>query len=254
MKFSAQYFAQAEEIILKTIKDYRPELLSNFGLVSPELKSDSSVVTELDKTLEQKLKVALRKFDSSVGFLGEEFGQEGSMMTYWLIDPIDGTESFIRGLPSCRSVLAFVDNNKVEYALAYRFITDDLFTAIRGQGAKKNGQLTLVNKQPINRSWLEFSVNMLSEQGYEMFKKVRPQLAGITIHQDFLHVLDGGLEGLIVYKSAGKIWDYAPRAFLIQEAGGRVSNIGLDTYDIHNFDIIATNPVIYEEITSLLSI
>ena len=253
MKFDQQYFEQAEKIIIDTINAYKPELMANFGLVKAEFKADKSVVTSLDKALEQKLKAALSKFDSSVGFLGEEYGQEGNTSSYWLIDPIDGTESFIRGLPSCRNILTFVDNGQVQYALANRFVTDDLFTAVRGQGTKKNGRPTRVNDQPLSRAWIEFSVRMLEPDGYEMYQKLKPRIASITVHQDFLRILDGSIEGIIVYKSGGQIWDYAPRAFLISEAGGRVVNIGQTTYDIHNFNMIATNAVIFDEIVDLLS-
>jgi myo-inositol-1(or 4)-monophosphatase len=253
MRFDQQYFDQAEKIIIDTINAYKPELMANFGLVKAEFKADKSVVTSLDKTLEEKLKAALSKFDGSVGFLGEEFGREGSTDNYWLIDPIDGTESFIRGLPSCRNILTFISNDQVEYAFANRFVSDDLFTAIRGQGAKKNGQPVRVNEQPLERAWIEFSVKMLDPAGYEMYQKLKPRIASITVHQDFLRILDGSIEGIIVYKSGGEIWDYAPRAFLISEAGGRVANIGQTTYDIHNFNMIATNAVIFDEIVALLS-
>jgi fructose-1,6-bisphosphatase/inositol monophosphatase family enzyme len=96
-------------------------------------------------------------------------------------------------------------------------------------------------------------IRLLDPKGYAMYRKLRPKISGFTLHLDFLVVLDGAIDGIVVYKSDGQIWDYAPRAHLIKEAGGLVANIGKSTYDIHDLDLVATNAVIFDEVHKILS-
>lgn len=251
MNFTEQYFANAQNIIMDVLHKVRPELMAAYGKVAEELKADKSVVTALDKSLEIKLKDALRKFDSAIGFWGEEHGREGNENSFWLIDPIDGTEHFIRGTTG-RNILTFIDGGEPLFALVYRFPTDDLFIAQKGQPTLKNGQPVKLSARPLSRAWLEFSVNMREADGYEIYKNLRPKIAGITVHRDFLEILEGGLEGYVVYKSGGQEWDYAPRALLIEGAGGRVTNVGSDSYDYRDKSLIATTPLIYDQVKRLV--
>ncbi|OGL26076.1 hypothetical protein A3E49_02710 [Candidatus Saccharibacteria bacterium RIFCSPHIGHO2_12_FULL_49_19] len=253
MTFTSDYFRGAQKIIMDLLQEVRPEILRYHGKVEFETKSDKSIVTHLDKELELKLKDVLSAYDSKVGFWGEEHGKEGSAKSYWLIDPIDGTEALVRGLPGVRNILTFIDNDQPVYALAYRLTTDDLFIAERGMPTTKNGKVVKLSDRPLHRSWLEFSVNMRLPAGYVMYQKLRPRVAGITVHRDFLEILEGSLEGLVVYKSPGKEWDYAPRALMIEGAGGAAANIGSDHYDFHNTDLLATSPVVFDEVHKLLS-
>ncbi|HET9850603.1 MAG TPA: inositol monophosphatase family protein [Candidatus Saccharimonadales bacterium] len=252
MNYTSGWFESAQKVIMGVLAEARPELLKFHGNITHELKADRSIVTRLDKELEIKIKDALKKYDGGVGFLGEEYGREGNEKSYWLVDPIDGTEHFTRGLPGARNLLTFIDKNQPQYALAYRFPTDDLFTAIAGRGTTKNGQKVTLSQRPLDRAWLEFSVNMRLSDGYAIYQKLRPKIAGITIHRDFLEILEGALEGIVVYKSAGQVWDYAPRALLIKEAGGKVTNFGKPDYDINDLSLVAVAPSIYEDLVSLL--
>lgn len=252
MSFTEQYFRDAQKVIMGVLDKARPELMAVHGNVAEALKADQSVVTELDKSLEIKLKDALRNFDPSVGFWGEEHGREGSEKSFWLIDPIDGTESFIRGTTSCRNILTFMDNEQPQFALVNRFPTGDLFTAQKGKSALKNGEQVKLSQRPLSRAWLEFSVNMRETDGYRIYMNLRPKLAGITVHRDFLEILEGAIEGLVVYKSGGQEWDYAPRALLIECAGGRVTNIGSESYNYKDKSLVATTPTIYADVKRLV--
>lgn len=238
---------------MDVLKTERPELMKHYGRVEHELKDDKSVVTHLDKELEIKLKASLAEYDSKIGFWGEEFGREGNTDNYWLIDPIDGTEKFIRGMASSRSLVTFVSDNHAQYALFYAFVLDNLYTAIRGHGTTKNGQQIKMSNRPLNRAWIEFNANLLDETGYKMYRALRPKVAALPRTYDFSNQLDGSLDGYVVYKTVGGIWDYAPRTLLISEAGGKVANFGSDNYDIHDLNFIATNPVIFDQVQKILS-
>lgn len=253
MNFNESYFKDAEKIVMGVLKQERPMLLKHLGKVEHEMKHDDTVVTDMDKDIEHKLKAALYKFDPSIGYWGEEHGKEGDEKNYWLIDPIDDTEQYIRGMVGSRNLITFISDDQPVFALAYLFISDDLYLAIAGNGATKNGRAIKLSNRPLERSWIEFSVDQMTDNGHAMFKKLRPHVAGLLKTYHFPYILDGSMDGLVVYKSKGGVWDYAPRALLIKEAGGRVANFGSDSYDIYNCDLIATNPVIFDEIHKILS-
>src|SRR3990167_2820873 len=106
MNFTQQYFTDAQKAIMQILVKSRTELMKHYGRAEYETKSDNSIVTHMDKEMELKLKQALAKMDKSVGFWGEEHGREGNKDDYWLIDPIDGTESYVRGIPTPCNLLS----------------------------------------------------------------------------------------------------------------------------------------------------
>lgn len=253
MKFTTDYLDQAQEVVMKVFKDSRAELLDAYGNVEHELKGDSSAVTKLDKEVEKRIRDALSTFDSSVGFVGEEFGQEGDKHTFWLIDPIDGTESFIRGLPACRNMVTLMDNEQPVMALIYRFVTDQLCEARKGKGAFLNGERLHVSDRPLARAWLEASLPIDDPSARALFLEIRKHIHGYSIRREFTEIATGQLDGIVAYKSGGGPWDYVPRALLITEAGGKATNVGSDTFDYRIPNVVAANPVIFDQLRKIIA-
>jgi myo-inositol-1(or 4)-monophosphatase len=125
---------KAKDAVVAAFKALRPKLLESYGNVENSYKSDKTVVTELDLWVEQEIKTALRTFDSAIGFLGEEHGAEGSTTLRWIIDPIDGTEQFIRGIPICSNMATLADGTDLLVTVIYNFVTDELYWAVKGGG------------------------------------------------------------------------------------------------------------------------
>lgn len=252
MNYNQDFFAQAQEVLLEVSKAKRPDILTAHGNIVPEIKSNLTPVTVLDQELEELYREALSKLDANIGFHGEELGAEGNTNTFWLIDPIDGTENLVRGLPNVRNMVTLIHNDEPVFAFVYRPISDELFVATKGGGAFKNGVRQQMVERPLNRSLLELSVPIDEPGAAEIWQAVFAKVFAFKI-SDFLHVVEGKLDGHIVYKSKGGIWDYVPRALLIAEAGGRVANIGLDTYDYRNMDFLATHPAHFDELMSVIN-
>lgn len=253
MRQTVDFYTQAQACIERVVRDYRPKILEAHGKIDPAIKPDATPVTAFDKELEQLLRDELQKFDVSIGFEGEEFGKSGNEQTFWLIDPIDGTESFVRGLPFVRNILTLIDNNEPVFTLVYRPVTDELFTASKGNGAFNNGERITVSNRPLKRAWLELSVPITDPSAVSVTQAVRRQINGFRTMGEFTYVAQGQIDGQLVYKSGGGPWDYAPRALLISEAGGRVANIGSDSYDFRNNDFLATNPVIFDDLMKTIT-
>lgn len=253
MKFTDNYLKQAQDEITKVFQAVRPELLKAHGNIEHRLKKDKSVVTELDTMVEENLRLALSKFDLNIGFMGEELGVEGDTKNFWLIDPIDGTESFIRGLPSPRNVVCLIADDKPVMAITYMFVTDELYVAIEGKGATRNGKSIHVSNRPLNRAWIEFAVPLNDPVSRQKLLNVRELIHGMTVHQSFTTVAEGSIDGLISYNTFMGIWDVVPRALLIREAGGKIANVGSDHYDYKNTSLVATNPVIFEKVAAVMA-
>lgn len=249
------YIPKSLAVIEQTLRSIRPELLKNYGQIDHVLKGDMSVVTELDRHIETLLKDALRPLDANVGFYGEEFGLEGSTETFWTIDPIDGTEAYIRGMPFCTNMLCLISDSQPQASVIYNFVLDEYFVAIKDKGATMNGKQISVSDRPISRAGTEYetkSAILANRESYFTapgYMRYVFAVAGYGLSQ----VAKGVLEARIQRDAHGKIWDYAPGALLVKEAGGKVANIGESTYDYKNLEFIATNKVVFDEIMAHLS-
>lgn len=247
------YVAKAEPALVKLLNEWRPRLLESHGLAKYDLKADASVVTELDGLLETAIKNTLRTLDPDVGYVGEEHGAEGSKTIFWFVDPIDGTEQYIRGMDACRVLLCLIMNNEPVYAFAYRFTTDDLFTAQKGKGTKKNGQPVKVSSRELNRAWIETAADWQQPEVVKTIVSLDANVKAVVKTREFLNVVEGYLDAYVVIGGQGQAWDYAPRALMLSEAGAKVTNIGSETYDYKKLSLIAAHPDLYDFIYNLLS-
>ncbi len=249
------YITKSFRAIEQTLRDIRPELLKNHGVIVHDKKEDASVVTELDKRVELELKNALRILDESIGFYGEEFGVEGNTETFWTIDPIDGTEAFIRGMPFCTNMLCLISDGEPQAALIYNFVLDELYTAIKDKGAYLNGIPIYVSSRNIKHACVEFEIKPTSFENREKYFAI-PRYSNVKFAAagfGFCLVASGRIEARVTYDSFGKIWDYAPGVLLVKEAGGYVSNIGTSEYDYKNLNLIASNKHVYNDLVEFFS-
>jgi myo-inositol-1(or 4)-monophosphatase len=254
MNFTADFFKQAQSCLEEVVRAYRPKLLDAHGDVKTDLKQNKSAVTEHDIELEHLISDALKKFDPAIGIHGEELGREGNEETFWLVDPIDGTENFTRGLPFVYNMATLIDDGEPVYAFVYRIFSDELFTAIKGGGSFKNGRPIHVSQRPIERSFIEIDTTYFGRpEAVTLFNAIEPLIYRLRKIDDFTYAPEGKVDGHIVYKTGGSVWDYPPRALLIAEAGGRVSNIGSDTYDYRDLSLLGTNPLIFDDLSKAIT-
>ncbi len=258
MNFTQDYLEGSLKIIHQTLDALRPVLMGAYGKVDYREKHDNTIVTELDELVETKLKAALQKFDPSVGFWGEEDGQRGSKDHFWLVDPIDGTEHFARGIPFCTNMAAFISGGEPQASVINNFVTDEYYSAIKGMGATKNGQTIQVSKRPLNRSFITVVINFNNPANLKQRQKLLDNVGGLPNFYcsgaTYAFLAEGKLDGRIVSESSRTyIWDVAPGALLVSEAGGKVVNWGKENYDYRHINTIASNAVIFDELAKLMS-
>lgn len=237
--------------IRRTLHEVRPRLLDAYGNAPFSRKADGSPVTELDVTVEELLKQQLSTVVPSIGFYGEETTHDDLSSTSWLIDPIDGTDAFIRGIPVCSNLISLLENGQITVGVIYNFPNDEFYHAIRGHGAYMNGNPISVSGRPFEQSTVVFEsgTDYSNEFPYaRALAKVMPAdrvAQRVLFGYDLALVAQGKVEGVICKEPYEHIWDVAPGSLLIEEAGGIVRNLNSDTYDPRNLDFIAATHMVY---------
>ena len=111
------------------------------SLLEIETKGDESPVTVADKIVEQEIRTALEAAYPDFGILGEEFGAEGlEKDSFWVVDPIDGTRSFISGLPLFGMLLGLVQGGKPVLGVVGMPALGEIYVGEKGRGATLNGR------------------------------------------------------------------------------------------------------------------
>lgn len=194
-------------------------------------KARLDYASDVDRQAEDEAIRELRRAMPDVGVLGEESGQSGNTRTTWVIDPLDGTSNYIRGLPHYCVSIAMVENGEPIHGVIYDPIRNELFTASKGSGALLNGvRIRVADRKdltgavlatgfaPRERERLSAQLRctdlLLTEHGGEDIRR-----AG-SAALDLAYVACGRVDG---YFEAGvKPWDIAAGVLLVREAGGRV--------------------------------
>lgn len=244
----------------KIIRDLRPILLPHFGVAEilhykdpSQSFSVASAATKLDLQVEEYLAEHLGKMFPGVGFYGEEHGGDNTSETFWLVDPIDGTGNYIHGLPFSTTMIALIDKGEVVSGIIYDFVGDKLYHAEKDKGAFCNNEKIHVGNRPLAGAYMGWETHLEKPENMEVHMKLRARCALFkTVSSGFEHamVASGKLDGRICFDPYGKMYDFAPGALLIKEAGGVVANIGMTSYDYRNLNFIATNKQIFEGLTS----
>ena len=235
---------------------FNPKLLEAHGAIEHKLKPDKSIVTAMDLMVEEHLRDVLAALSPEVGFAGEETGADYNQATFWLVDPIDGTEPFTRGLPFATNMIALIHLGEPVMSVIYNFVLDEYFYASKVGGATKNGHTVHVSTRPLSRAFLSFGAKLKDPKQHGMRDRLRlkvqnmPQMGASGYI--FSAIASGAIEGTITYGTPGGPWDFAAGALLVQEAGGRVANLGSSTYDYREIHLVATNAVVFDEVKSYI--
>ncbi|MDO8589778.1 MAG: inositol monophosphatase family protein [bacterium] len=243
------------EEALSIIRSTRSITLPFYGkveIVSQKDESPHNVVTKLDHEVEQYLRAEFKKIDPTIEFVGEEFGGSRDGKKLWLVDPIDGTMHFVRGIPFCTTMVALVEDGQVIFSAIYDFRNDIMYHAEKGKGAFEDGKRISVSDRPTNQSIVALETNQAKPANVEIRNKIRAKsllLQTISAGYEFVLVATGKIEGRICFDPFGKDYDFAPGSLLVSEAGGTVINIGSTSYDYRNTDLIAGSRSLVQDFT-----
>ncbi len=185
-----------------------------------ETKPDLTPVTEADRAVEQAIKELLAKERADDGVLGEEFGTTGEGSRRWIVDPIDGTRNFSRGIPVWATLIALEEDGEIRLGVVSAPALHRRWHAERGGGAWVNDDRIRVSAvRRIEDAVLSFAL-----------EQPIPALAGYAWHArgygDFwahMLVAEGAVDGAMDAVGV-QIWDLAAIQPIVEEAGGRFSD------------------------------
>ncbi len=216
-----------------------------------------NAVTEVDLRIEKLIRKIIHKKFPDHKVIGEEFGS-GQLLkndVVWIIDPIDGTNNFIRGIPLCCISIAVWQNGKPVIAVLYNPLTNQLFLANAGKGAYLNGQKIHVTKVGrIDRALGGIGWSLKLNRAEKMFATIVPfvnkaRALGTTALQ-LAYVASGIYDYYTVNDM--HIWDVAAGILLIEEAGGKVTDWQGKKPNYHVSELVASNGKIHSQLIQRL--
>ena len=204
----------------------RQEIVPRFRAVEVEWKSDGSPVTEADRAAERAIREVLHEAYPDYGVLGEEYGAEGKAEgPRFIIDPIDGTISFSRGVPLYATIIAFAVDGEPQVGLIDLPGLQERYVGWQGGGCSRNGKPVSCSRETDLRKSIvshgdAFCFERAGEKAaFERMARELPLLRGYTDAFGHAMVLSGAVDVMIDLDL--NPWDGAATRVLVPEAGGR---------------------------------
>lgn len=238
------------------------QIMPRFNQVTYEFKQDGSLVTEADSAMQQVMIDSLKQYWPDTIVLGEEMTDEEQQQQLdtetrglWILDPLDGTTNFASGVPVFSVSVALIQNNEVVLGLIYDPNRDEVFSAIKGEGAWFNGK-------PLSCETERQRLKQCSAQ--IDFKRLSKSLRGhLCVEHPYASQRNFGSGALDwcwlvtarsqVYIHGGqKLWDYAAGQLILSEAGGVATTFEGEPMFIRSLEprsvMAAVNQSLYNEL------
>ncbi|MEM7256021.1 MAG: inositol monophosphatase family protein [Pseudomonadota bacterium] len=223
--------------------------------IKVETKGHKDFVSEVDRLTENEIIQTLTRSYPDHGFICEESGVSGNPDAEfkWYIDPLDGTKNYLHGYPSFCVSIAVAQNNRLEQAVIYNPISQELFTATRGAGATLDGKrLRVAKRSSIDTALLSSSFGHSAPESYRKYRRTldafTDSAAGIrkqgSAALDIAFVAAGRLDGY--WQFGLKPWDVAAGALLVREAGGLIGDMRGEDSWLETGNVVAASPKIFD--------
>lgn len=225
------------------------------GFGKPEVPQEKSgpldVVTETDLATNTLIVDAIRAKFPDHGIVSEEaeaINPESEWV--WTVDPLDGTLNFSRRIPLFAVMISLCHKKKPVHAAIYDVMQNELFTAAAGEGAFRNGEkIQASSKSTMTETFGvlggRMPKNILSSWG--KIRSISPASAGISA----VYLADGRCDWWIT--KGGYVWDYAPAALILKEAGCVVTNLKGEPWSLEDRTMLAANSIAHKQLLDSLS-
>lgn len=224
--------------------------------VTVETKADQSPVTIADRTVEETLrKYLLQRFPHD-GFLGEEFGgAPGSSGYRWILDPIDGTRSFVRNIPIWATLVGLEYRGEMIAGITYIPAWNQTFRALRGEGAYRDDRRIRVSDVPtldkalFSYSGFGFFKASGRQESFNQLLEATERSRSYADFYGFVLVAQGSVDVMVDH--GVHIWDVAGLKVIIEEAGGAFSDWDGGS-SIERPDVVASNGKVHHAVLEIL--
>ena len=240
-------------------------LVRDFGEVENlqvSRKGPADFVSQADIKAERILKDELSRTRPHYGFVMEEGGViEGPDKTHrWFIDPLDGTTNFLHGLPHFAVSIGLEREGQLVAGLVFNPITDDMFTAEKGQGAWLNDRRLRVSaRRELNVALVATGIPYVGRSGHEVFAselgQIMTRVAGVrrfgAASLDLAWLAAGRFDSF--WERGLGPWDVAAGIVIVREAGGQVSDVSGGETMLSAGHILASNGQLHAAMLKVLS-
>lgn len=224
------------------------EWFKNRESLISEKKGPQDWVSNADHEVEKMIKERLKLIFPEDNFFGEESGfKQKKSEGIWVVDPIDGTSCFLKGLPSWCVSIAYISNNEIEIGLIYAPCTDELFSAQRGRRATLNGKLMCIS----NATSLSEGIVGLGYSPASSIEATQKALSFLIENGGVYHEI-GSAALMIAYVAAGRYigfyenqinsWDCLAGICMVHESGGWTNNFLAKDGLLNGNPVIASAP------------
>ncbi|MDM7859683.1 inositol-1-monophosphatase [Alteromonas sp. ASW11-36] len=225
-----------------------------------QAKGKNDFVTKIDKEAEQAIISKIKQSYPDHAFYGEESGKQGDDETFtWIIDPLDGTTNFIKGIPHFSVSIALLHKGRLDQAVVFDPIRGELFTASKGAGAQLNGYRIRASKakdldQTILGTAFPFKQPEQLEQYTRQFTQIFSKAGDIrrsgSAALDMAYVAAGRLDGY--WERGVQPWDIAAGELLVREAGGLVTDFAGNNDPLYAGEMVAGSPRVVQQLVKHL--
>ena len=220
----------------------------------------ANIVTEVDVLVEKKVIALLRSEYPDHNILSEESPAVANDSRYtWVVDPLDGTNNYVYGIPVFSVAIALMSQEEVLLGLTYDPVREELFVARKGGGAALNGRpISVSRRDSMERAFIGCDLGYDREAGARMLDTIRaiwPRMAG-------LRIMGSAVLGL-AYVACGRFdlylhrylypWDMASGILLVREAGGEITDWAGKPVSAFGQQIIAGNKALHRQMLALVS-
>jgi myo-inositol-1(or 4)-monophosphatase len=223
----------------------------------PDFKADDTPVTIADRLTEEFIRERIASRYPDHAIVGEEFGVEGAGRAShrWLIDPIDGTKAFIRGVPLYAVLIGLEIDGRVEVGAAYYPALDEMLAAATGLGCWWNGRRARVSDvADLSRAYVSCTdpgsfMKHGRQAAWDRLQRASYHRAGWSDAYGYLLVATGRVE--VMLDPVMSVWDCGPFPPIFREAGGYFGDWG-GNETIYAGEALATNAAILQQVLSLI--
>jgi histidinol-phosphatase len=220
-----------------------------------ETKPDQTPVTEADRAVEQTLRKRIAEERPGHRVVGEELGADDPGGARWILDPIDGTKNYLRGLPVWATLIALERDGRVEVGVASAPALARRWWAARGQGAFVNGRRIHVSRvAELSDAVLSYaSLTSWERHGLgEQFLTLARSCWRTRAFGDFWsHMLVAEGAADLAVEPEVELWDLAAPQVIVEEAGGRLTDLG-GTPTPAGGSVVSTNGLLHERVLATL--
>jgi histidinol phosphatase-like enzyme (inositol monophosphatase family) len=216
-------------------------------------KEDNTIVSHADRETEEIIKSHIASKYKSAKFVGEETGGEVSEKDFWVVDPIDGTRSFLRGIPNWCVIVSLCRDNDVFLGVIYFPHEDTIYYGQRNIGAfENNKKLHVSSISRLEEAYMGFGSPRHFKDKQVILDLIDKTASSRSWEATYAACLVVAGKIDLHIDAFGKIWDMAPFKVMIEEAGGKMTRLDGSQWTFDGSGALISNGILHDQILEII--